>query len=236
MVAFAGADPIGVLIGAKRAAATLVHRIAVHPDHQRQGHGRHLLESLSSKLAILGPPRIVSEVPENFAAAGALFRAAGYGEEAVLTDYVWADSGTATAAGSLVIPVTLDDLRANGLFEDGGGQSCWERSYETLLARKDEIEGLAVASDERIEACLLYIKDAADIVLLRSLVDDEGVRLKQLLSRLPARGLETMRFPKVHAAEFSQARLEALGFRPDGRHVLYGCRLNAHANRGRSVS
>ena len=44
MVAFSGSDPIGVLIGAKRPSGTLIHRIAVHPDHQRQGHGRHLLD------------------------------------------------------------------------------------------------------------------------------------------------------------------------------------------------
>ena len=67
MVAFSGGDPIGVLIGAKRSSATLVHRIAVHPDHVRQGHGRHLLDSLGSKLAILGPPRIVAEVPDGAA-------------------------------------------------------------------------------------------------------------------------------------------------------------------------
>ena len=67
MVAFVGTDPIGVLIGAKRPSVTLVHRIAVHPDHRRQGHGRHLLDSLGSKLAILGPPRIVAEVPETLA-------------------------------------------------------------------------------------------------------------------------------------------------------------------------
>ena len=88
MVAFSGSDPIGVLIGAKRPSGTLVHRIAVHPDHRRQGHGRHLLTSLGSKLAILGPPRIVAEVPEAFAAGRALFSACGYVEEAVLTDYV----------------------------------------------------------------------------------------------------------------------------------------------------
>ena len=63
-----GPDPIGVLIGAKRPSGTLVHQIAVHPDHRRQGHGRHLLASLGSKLAILGPPRIVAEVPEALAA------------------------------------------------------------------------------------------------------------------------------------------------------------------------
>ncbi len=69
MVAFSGSDPIGVLIGAKRPSGTLIHKIAVHPDHCRQGHGRHLLTSLSSKLAILGPPRMVAEVPETLAPA-----------------------------------------------------------------------------------------------------------------------------------------------------------------------
>ena len=88
MVAFAGADPIGVLIGAKRASGTLIHKIAVHPDHRRQEHGRHLLTSLGSKLAILGPPRIVAEVPEALDAACGLFSASGYVEEAQLTDYV----------------------------------------------------------------------------------------------------------------------------------------------------
>ena len=88
MVAFSGADPIGVLIGAKRPSGTLIHKIAVHPDHRRQGHGHHLLTSLGSKLAILGPPRIVAEVPETLADACGLFSASGYVEEAVLTDYV----------------------------------------------------------------------------------------------------------------------------------------------------
>src|SRR5262245_769921 len=85
MVAFAGADPIGVLIGAKRPSGTLIHKIAVHPDHLRQGHARHLLDSLSSKLAILGPPRLVAEVPEAFAPACALFSECGYAQGAVLT-------------------------------------------------------------------------------------------------------------------------------------------------------
>ncbi len=41
-------------------------------------------------------------------------------------------------------------------------QVCWERSVETLTARKDDIAGLAVASDERIEAYLLYTERGAD--------------------------------------------------------------------------
>jgi GNAT superfamily N-acetyltransferase len=226
MVAFSGSDPIGVLIGAKRPSGTLVHKIAVHPDHLRQGHGRHLLASLGSKLAILGPPRIVAEVPESLAAACELFSASGYVQEAALTDYVWegAEDGDAgPGAAGFVIPVTVDDLAANGLFGEDHSQTCWERAMETLTARKDDIGGLAVASDERIEAYLLY-SNGGEIVALRSLVEDNGARLNQLLSRLRAQGQETFRFQKVHPAEISQELLMTLGFRPAGGHRLYAAR------------
>jgi GNAT superfamily N-acetyltransferase len=226
MVAFAGSDPIGVLIGAKRASATLIHTIAVHPDHLRQGHGRHLLASLGSKLAILGPPRLVAEVPETLIPACELFRTSGYAEEAVLTDYVLDARASdrdcdapGMCAGRFVIPVTVDDLAANDLLESVGGsgsQACWKRSIETLTARKVEIAGLAVASDERIEAYILYVND--EIVSLRCFVDDHGARLKQLVARLHA---GTFRFPKVHAAEFSKERLTTLGFRSEGGYVRY---------------
>jgi len=221
MVAFSGADPIGVLIGAKRPYGTLVHKIAVHPDHRRQGHARHLLDSLGSKLAILGPPRIVAEVPDTFDHAFALFTAGGYVEEARFTDYVLKreDEDVQEMADRYVIPVTVDDLAANDLLGAPHPPVCWERSVETLTARKDDITGLAVASDERIEAYLLYMKDG-EILSLRSFIDDGGARLKLLLSRLRGGGTRTFRFPKVHLAELSQACLESLGFRPAGGHRL----------------
>ena len=245
MVAFSGSDPIGVLIGAKRSSGTLIHRIAVHPDHRRQGHGRHMLDSLGSKLAILGPPRISAEVPDAFAAASGLFDASGYVQETLLTDYVLHDArpnfsssvpqsvvpdvgpnfssavpqSEENDAVRFVIPVTLDDLAANGLLGDHP-QTCWERSVETLMARKEEIAGFAVASDERLEAYLLYTQDG-EILSLRALVDDGSTRLRRLLSRLGAPGTSPFRFPKVHPAEVGTAGLEALGFRAVGGHRLY---------------
>ena len=239
MVAFSGSDPIGVLIGAKRVSSTLVHRIAVHPDHRRQGHGRHLLTSLSSKLAILGPPRIIAEVPETLTAARALFRASEYVQEAVLTDYVLqrdeagpalSERPNAARVEGLVIPVTVDDLAANGLLEEAHSQTCWERSVGTLTARKDEIAGLAVASDERIEAYVLYVTrglQETEIFSLRSFIDDAGARLKQLLSQLRARGMETFRFPKVHPDEISKESAETLGFSPGVAHLLYAARARS---------
>jgi GNAT superfamily N-acetyltransferase len=222
MVAFSGSDPIGVLIGAKRASGTLIHTIAVHPDHLRQGHGRHLLASLGSKLAILGPPRLVAEVPETLVPACELFRTSGYVEEALLTDYVWdarAGNASETSEGSFVIPVTVDDLVANELLEQPESQACWMRSAETLAARKDDIAGLAVASDERIEAYILYVND--EIVSMRCLADDGGAGLTRLLARLHAQGARSFRFPKVHRTEFSKESLATLGFRPDGTYVRY---------------
>ena len=243
MVAFSGPDPIGVLIGAKRPSGTLIHKIAVHPDHVRQGHGRHLLTSLGSKLAILGPPRMIAEVPETLVPACRLFSASGYVQEARLTDYVLqAEHGgnePAGAAGTFVIPITIDDLAANGLLE-AQPDVCWERSVETLAARKDDILGLAVASDERIEAYVLYIEDLEigkfgnreisvsdfhipklpnfQILAMRSFIEDGGARLTQLLSRV---GMGTFSFPKVHPAEISKEILETLGFRPAGGYLLY---------------
>jgi GNAT superfamily N-acetyltransferase len=244
MVAFSGSDPIGVLIGAKRPSGTLVHKIAVHPDHRRQGHGRHLLASLGSKLAILGPPRIVAEIPETLAPACELFSAGGYVQEAVLTDYVLerpalserddaarVEGPALSPVEGFVIPVTIDDLAANGLLE-AHPQTCWERSVETLTARKDDIAGLAIASDERIEACLLYLTRGTDpaeteIVSLRSFIEDGGARLKQLFAQLCAQGMEIFRFPKVHPGEISKEWLETLGFRATGRHLLYAGRARS---------
>ncbi len=228
MVAFSGADPIGVLIGAKRPSETLVHKIAVHPDHLRQGHGRHLLESLGSKLAILGPHRIIAEVAEAAREARGLFNASGYVEEAVLTDYDLsgesrgADAPAEDGQRWLVIPVTLDDLSANGLTEPYPPTS-WERSLGTLTATKDAIAGLAIASDEQIEAYLLYaFRGAAiEIVSMRSLVEHGGARLEHLLCQLRRAGSNGIRFPKVHEAELSADDMRSLGFRSAGRHLVY---------------
>ena len=227
MVAFSGTEPVGVLIGARRPYGTLVRRIAVHPDHRRRGHGRHLLASLRSKLSILGPARMVAEVPETLAPACELFSASGYEEDARLTDYVLQRDdeahGRAEVAGDghgrFVIPLTVDDLAANGLLGDADPQVCWERSVETLVARKDDIAGLAVVSDELIEASLLYTSDG-EIVFLRS-IEDGGARLRQLLRRLLAGGMRTWRFAKVHPAEVAPASLDTLGFRPVGGHRRY---------------
>ena len=236
MVAFSGSDPVGVLIGAKRPSGTLVHKLAVHPDHRRQGHGRHLLASLGSKLAILGPPRIVAEVPQTLVPANELFGASAYVQEAVLTDYVHVDADVLNGAGEengaghlrgrMVIPISVDDLAANGLLDVPDQVTCWERSVETLTARKGEIAGLAVASEDHIDACILYLMDG-EIVLLREFVSDSGAGLRLLLNTIRSKLLKTLRLSKVHPKEHSVDVLETLGFQPSLGPLLYATRAQS---------
>ena len=98
MVALAGSDPIGVLIAAKREpTANLVLHVGVHPDHRRQGHARHMLTSLTRKMAILEPTRMFAEAPAEAIAARRFLSACGFAEEATLIDYVYSgESSRAT--------------------------------------------------------------------------------------------------------------------------------------------
>jgi hypothetical protein len=172
---------------------------------------------------------MVAEIPEALAPTRELFVASGYIQEAVLTDYFLQRDDNVAPEEGFVIPVTVDDLAANDLLGEAN-PVCWERSVETLTARKDEIAGLAVASDERIEAYLLFVDrglEEAEILSLRSFVEDGGARLTQLLSQLRARGIVTFRFPKVHPSEISTESLETLGFRPAGGHLLFAARARS---------
>jgi hypothetical protein len=81
MVATEGDEPVAVVLGAKAPGEVRVRRIGVAFGHQRRGHGRHLLASLGHKLAVLGPPRLVTEVPVSLPVALAFFSALGWNEE-----------------------------------------------------------------------------------------------------------------------------------------------------------
>ena len=128
-----------------------------------------------------------------------------------------------------MIPVTVDDLAANGLLEEDHPPTCWQRSVETLTARKEEIAGLAVASGERIEAYLIYMQAPGRrrSSALHSFVDDGGTRLTQLLSQFRGGGMGTVRFPKVHPAEISKELLGTLSFRSGAAHRLYAARARS---------
>lgn len=218
MVALSGDDPIAVLIGTKRSHETLVLRIGVRPDHLRQGHGLHLITSLSQKLAVLGPPRLAAEVPLDLPGVAPFFAAAGYEQEALYVDWIRAairaTDATEPVLEELIIPLTVADADAAGLLDIPAGVA-WERTRESLLGSQEVLEGLAIATPERIEACLLFRIGARmiDVVAARC-VDTvrEQLFLGMLLRYLAERHALPVRLPKLCEAELPVPVLEGAGF------------------------
>ena len=228
MVAVAGEDPIAVLLATKREQEALIWRVGVHPDHLRQGHGRHLMTSLSSKLAILGPPKMVAEVPESLQGACAFLEACGWRREVEYTDFVLrepAARGESVEPSDLVIPTTIDELIANEAF-DATARRCWARSPATLVNRKDSIRGLAVASDVRIEAYLLFeeLPSGGERRLLALGCADEGQRemwLGLLLRQFAGADRRPVLFEQVHPHEIPFELLKSRGFELGVRTLGY---------------
>ncbi len=228
IVAFDGRAPIGVLLAAKRDAQVLVHRIAVHPSHLRQGHGKGLLSALFAKG---GAARVLAEIPDDLVVPRALFERCGFEMDAALTDYELDPAAHSPGASgappddSFLVAITLDDLLADPVL-GGITAPCWERSEPTLLARKDGIAGVALAALNSIAALLLYRKlDAGrgtEILALRALDEEDGEAaagclLDATLRRIP----KPLTFNRVHEAELPGAWLHTWGFRPKRRVLRY---------------
>jgi len=227
MVALAGTEPIGVLLAAKREGlATLVHRVVVRPDHRGQGHGRHLVTSLSAKLSILGPAWIVSEVPSDLVPVCRLLETCGYVETNRYTDFLQRSAWNPQPASDLVIPITIDELVANHAIHDSAERP-WERSLATLSSRKDRLLGLAVASDSRIEAHLLYEEGADEkrIVDLGVADRDRGpLWFGTLLGQLVAADPRPIHLSRILPAELPFDFLRSRGFEDREVTVSYGAK------------
>jgi len=219
--------PIGVLLAAKRETESLIWAVGAHPEHLRRGHCRHLMTSLGSKLAILGPPRMLAEVPADLPAARSLFEACGYEREAVFRDLVLdprAVAGRAVDPG-MVVPLGMEQVRESGAL-DPAAPRCWRRSLATLANLGDAVQGLALASD-RIEAWVLWRADPerAGANELLGLGEAEpahgGALLAALLGHLIERWPSGWRLRGAGPADPAVERLRAWGFREDREHVRY---------------
>jgi len=229
MIAMSGEDPIAVLIGTKREDEVLVLRIGVDPEHQRQGHALHLLTSLGQKLAVLGPPRLVAEVPLDLEGVPELFRSAGFSPEKTLTDY---ERGGAASfdpvPDELVIPVSFDDLDASDALAVPDGVA-WERSRRALGGRAGVLEGAAIATPVGIDAYLLYRQrgDGSGIDVLSAACHDAGqaeVYLGLLLRWLIGHRIDDsrkIRLPRLSRGEVPEALLGELGFEAARRYERY---------------
>jgi ribosomal protein S18 acetylase RimI-like enzyme len=214
-------DLIGVLLGCKRPTETLVFAVGVHPEHARQGHGRHLLTSLSSKLSILGPPRLVAEVPADDARACAFFESCGWTVEARMRDFTLdLDAIPARLAPELVAPITVDELVASGALAVDAPRP-WSRSVAALAKRKD-VEALAITSPDRIEAWLLW-RDNDGIREIQAMgsAPDVGPLMPTLLGHFASLSTTPIVFARVVETERLSPELEATGFRGGPQYVRH---------------
>ncbi len=226
MVAFDGDVPIAVMLGAKRADSNLVYRIAVRTGHEGRGHGRHLVDSLRRKVAILGPRRLVTEVPAEATGERRFFERCEFTEERRYRDFVSA-AGTAAspAAAGLVSAVTVEELIQSGTLDPSLPRP-WERSLATLIGRSRQIDGVAITSDERVEAYVLHRSrpGACEIVALGAA---RGELLYPLLADVRRRGDAPARISKVAEDELPETLLAALGFRRDTEYIGYAANMDA---------
>ncbi|MFP6624045.1 MAG: GNAT family N-acetyltransferase [Myxococcota bacterium] len=233
MVASADRGPIAVVTGAKRERETLIHRIGVHPEHQRQGHAAHLLESLSQKLATLGPPRLVAEVPQDFPAVCDLFESVGYQAESTLADFCLEEPPPPLAATAEIARASLDDLLGCGALDAAASRS-WERALPTLQNRKDQLDSVAIASDSRVEAYVLFRDLPApngqgrrEIVSLGAAeppgdqASDARVLLEIAIRATCQAGPLSVSVPKICNQEVPWTLLESLGFRQSRSYTRY---------------
>jgi len=224
MVAQDGADPVGVLLAAKREEETLIWRVGVHPEQLRRGHAMHLVTSLGAKLAILGPPKLVAELPAEREDLRAFFEACGYEPEVEYSDFILRDPPAVSEASDLVIPITLDELIANEAFDAGPG-FCWSRAPKTLINRKTSLGGYAVASAERIEAYLLHDGDEGSPerrLLALGCADPSRSEmwLGLLMRHYAGSDSRSVGFERVHPKEVPYDLLDRLGFESTGRVTI----------------
>lgn len=235
MIATEGEAPVAVLFGAKRDAATLVHTLRVHPGHRRLGHARHLLTSLGRKLAILGPPRLVAEVPADRRAVQELLAACGWRMEERLSDWTRAPAGDAerTAASTEELPIAplaVADAVASGLLVDTA--AAWHRDPAALARAPEPPAGLGFYSPERLEACVLHRSGdgGCEVLALGATAGELGrTALGLLLGVLEREGSgRPLRMARVAASEPAAELLGALGFAPgSAEHLRFATEARA---------
>lgn len=226
MVALTDTDPVAVLTGTKREAETLVSRIGVRPGEEGRGHGGHLLTSLSQKLAVLGPPRLVAEVPAALPRVERFLGRLGWRRETAFTDWRRCAGGRIEPVPeSLVSPLTGDELAGSGALEAPAG-AAWVRTRQSLTNRRESLHGLAVVSPDRIEAWLLHAPagEAGPVEVVGFGTAPGAPRdllLGALLRRLASETAGDVRLARLAEGELPADLLANLGFAPEAKYHRY---------------
>jgi len=219
MIAHASQTPVGILIISKRKESAFLQWLAVHPDHQHQGHGAHLLNSARQKMGVLGPHRIITMVPDSLPKLIDYFVGLGFTIENSYTDFVLQSSNSTTTQSEFVQEISVTDLSLENYRHDVD-DFCWDRRKQSLLNRKHYIKGLAIPSVDGFTGILLFHTDSCDkeIIIDRLIIDPNmdsivtiaRILLQSLQNRTRA---STYLFPQVRQNEIEKDLLLEIGFK-----------------------
>jgi ribosomal protein S18 acetylase RimI-like enzyme len=219
-------QPIGVLLGAKRPAETLIIALGVAPEHLRLGHGRHLLTSLSSKLAILGPPTLVAEIAEDDERSVRCFEACGYGAGPRMRDFELDLRANASCLrAEALAPVTTEELISSEAFAVDAPRP-WRRDVG-WVRKRDDVQGVALVSPDRIEGWLLWRELDGRREVLGLGGPGPQALLELLVGHFAAQSSLPVTWRQVRDDEMSWDRVEALGFRGGRTYRRYTARAQA---------
>jgi len=216
-------DVVAACIGCKRHHATLIYMIGSRPDRLRKGHAAHMLDSLSKKLAILGPPQLLAEVPTDSAPANALFKQLGYQQTQQFTDFVYRGAKTDGPEKIPVENITLDDILKMQLFDTKLERS-WTRQLETLKNFDQQLSGIAIVSDRQVESYLLYLlqNGVANILAVGGANDSErSANCRGLLHHFCRSQESLVKLPRLSEAELPFQPLAELGFEQQRSYYQY---------------
>jgi ribosomal protein S18 acetylase RimI-like enzyme len=217
LVATEGSQLIGVLLAAKRETENCVLAVGVHPDFRHLGHGRHMVTSLSQKLAILGPPRILAEVPASDERFSRFLQHCNYSALQSMADYrIDPPFGGSNVPAELVAEIGLDELADAGIPDDPSPRP-WGRVPRSIERRHEyfkSVRVLALAGTERFEAALVVEESAATrkILAMRHGGDERSTALAgTLLRHYAAQGATPVIWERVHDDECPPDRAAAWG-------------------------
>ncbi|MEE8412832.1 MAG: GNAT family N-acetyltransferase [Acidobacteriota bacterium] len=221
LVATEGSRLIGVLLAAKRETESCVLAVGVHPDFRHHGHGRHIVTSLGQKLAILGPRRMLAEVPADNERFRVFLGHCDYTERKTSTDYALEPPFAAsTVPPEMIAEIGLDELAAAG-FPDGTADLPWGRQLRSIARRQeyfDSVRVFALAGVDRFEAALVVDEfDPATrrILAIRYADEERGPALAGgLLRHYASLATTPVVWERVHESECTADRAAGWGFLP----------------------
>ncbi len=131
------------------------------------------------------------------------------------------------------LAVSLDEVLEQGVFNREIPRS-WERSLESLQHRRDQLRGVAVASEEQIEAYVLYWEPGPhsrrEILSLAHADTAQGATLLEVLLRLVSTSTEMdVVLPKVSAEVVAPALLHRAGFQRQREYVVWECSAESNS-------